>query len=73
MIATLAPRPCTRARRFAVAAACDALGGMTNGALRDLAAHDESARVRAAAALVLAGRETTVPTHPPMPPQETSR
>lgn len=60
----LAPRPCSHARREAIAAACDALGGMTNGALRDLAAHDESARVRAAAALVLAGRETATPRRP---------
>lgn len=63
-LAVLPPRPCTHARRDAIAAACDALGAMSNDDLRDLTHHDESIRVRLAAALVLAGRETAVPTHP---------
>lgn len=64
MTATLAPRPCTRARRLAIAAAVDALAAMTDDDLTAMRDHGDSVRVSVAAALVLAGRRTRVPEHP---------
>lgn len=64
MTATLAPRPCTHARRDAIAAACDELPAMTDVELTATRDRGDSVRVAIAAALVLAGRRVATPPHP---------
>lgn len=60
----LAPRPATRARRDAIAAAVDALGAMTDADLAALVRHGDSARVQMAALVMLTGRHMPTPAHP---------
>lgn len=50
-----------------VDAMLDALADMTGDDLQAMARHGETGAVRVAAALVLFGRETAVPPHPPCP------